>query len=111
LQIEQKTIIYTPGNVAEGHPEIIPLPLHFEEVKEDVNKRCAPEETEQYVESFDKGPTVRIQLGRSNIDLRQQFPIEPGERQAHADALKDHLIEVEKGDPVVGLLIPAYRLP
>jgi len=79
-------------------------------VKKDVHRGWAPQEAKEYVEGFDKSPAVRIQLGWSSVNLCQQFPLKPGEGQAHADAFEDHLVEVEERDPVVGTFIHAHRL-
>jgi len=80
-------------------------------VKKDINRGCIPQKAKEYVKGLDESPAIRIQLGRSGINLRQKFPLKPGEGQAHADALKYHLVEVEEGDPVVGPFVPAHRLP
>ena len=98
-------------NVTEGHPEVIPLPFHLKEVKKDINRRCTTQKPEKDVESLDKSPAIRIQLGRSSVDLCQQFLLKPGEGQAHADGLENHLIELKEGDPVVGPFVSAHWLP
>jgi len=97
-------------DIAEAHPEALPLFLHFKEVQEDVNGRCAPEEAAQNTKGLDEGPAIGVQLGWGDINLRQQLPPKSGERQAHPNTLEDNLVEVEEGEPVVGPLVLAYRL-
>ena len=80
-------------------------------MKKDVHRGCAPQKAKEYVEGFDESPAVRIQLGWSNVNLCQQFALKPGEGQAHADALEDHLVEVEEGDPIVGPFVSAIGSP
>jgi len=94
-------------DVAESHPEVVSLPLHLKEVKEDVYRGCTSEEAKQNVKGLNEGPIVRIQLGWGSVHLCQQLSLEPRKREAHADALKSHLIKIEKGDPTVGPFVSA----
>jgi len=87
-----------------------PVKVCWKEVKEDVYRGCTSKEAKQNVKGLNEGPTVRIQLGWGSVHLCQQFSLEPRKREAHADALKNHLIKIEKGDPIVGPFVSAYRI-
>ena len=50
-------------------------------------------------------------MGWCSVDLRQKFPLEPGEGQTYANDLEHHLIEVKQRNPVVGAFVPTHRLP
>ena len=50
-------------------------------------------------------------MGWCSVDLRQKFPLEPGEGQTYANALEHHLIKVKERNPVVGAFVPTHRLP
>ena len=80
-------------------------------MQEDVNGRGAPEEAAQNAKGLDEGPAIGVQLSRGDVNLRQQLPLKPGERQAHPDTLEDDLVEVEEGDPIVGPSVPTYGFP
>ena len=67
------------GNIAESYPEVVSLSLHLKKVKKEVNRGCTTQKPEEDIEGLDKGLAVGIQLGRSHVDLRQQFLLEPGE--------------------------------
>jgi len=63
---EQQTLKNLPF-----HPEVVPLPLHLKEVKKDINRGCTPQKAEEYVKGLDESLAIRIQLGRSGINLCQ----------------------------------------
>jgi len=79
-------------------------------MQEDVNGRSAPEEAAQNAKGLDEGPAIGVQLGWGDVNLRQQLPLKSGEGQAHSDTLKNDLVEIKEGDPVIGPLIPTNRL-
>jgi len=47
-------------NVTEGHPEVIPLPLHLKEVKKDINRGCTTQKPEKDVKGLDESLAIGI---------------------------------------------------
>ena len=80
-------------------------------MQKNINRGRASKEPAQDTEGFDEGPAIGVQLGRGDINLRQQLPLKSGERQAHPNTFEDDLVEVEEGNPVIGPFVPAYGLP
>jgi len=60
-------------------------------------------------ERMDEGPSVRMELAGSHVQLGKEILLEEGERKSEAQPLENGRIDEGKGHPIGGPIIHAYR--
>jgi len=69
----------SPRHSTETHPKVLPGTLSLKELEEDINGGRVPKTVTQDGEHPHERPTVRVQLGRGNVNLCQESPLEARE--------------------------------
>jgi len=80
----------------EGRPQLLVRTLELEEIEKDVQHRRYSELRTKGNESSDEGPTVRMQLGRGDVQLSQKLFFKNGQRETKVQFFKDSVIEKTK---------------